>query len=105
MATKLTWIIHCVDRNPNTGAIEVAHWRVNGVDDADDTLTGTNYGTHNIPKAPKGAAFVAYEDVTEAQVLEWCFNSGLDKTACEAIVQAQIDAMRTPALVSGTPWE
>lgn len=105
MATTFNWLIHTMDRNPSTGAIEVAHWRVNGVDDADETLTGTDYGTHSIPKAPEGAPFVAYEDVTEEQVLSWCLASGLDQTEREAIVQEQIDSKRTPALVSGTPWE
>lgn len=105
MATTFTWTIGPVERNPDTGVIEIAHWQVNGVDDADDTLTGRDYGTHNIPAAPEGAPFVAYEDVTEDQVLAWCFASGLDQAEREAIVQGQIDAKRTPELVQGTPWK
>ena len=104
MATEFTWKIEDCERDPATGAITVAHWRCIGVNDADDTLTGTSYGTHSIPKAPEGAPFVAYEDVTEEQVLAWCFASGLDKAEREAIVQKQIDAKRTPELVTGTPW-
>lgn len=104
MATTFTWLIHLTERNPDTGAIEIAHWRVNGVDDADDALTGTAYGTHSIPAAPEGAPFVSYEDVTEVQILDWCFASGLDKAEREAIVQEQIDAKREPELLKGTPW-
>lgn len=104
MATTFTWEVVQLDRNPTTDAIETVHWVVSGVDAADATLTGRDYSTHNLPAAPEGAPFVPYEDVTEAQVLNWCFASGLDKAGREGVVQAQIESARDPELVSGKPW-
>jgi hypothetical protein len=46
---------------------------------------------------------VAYDDLTEAQVLAWIWES-VDKDATEAAVQAKIDAQKNPVTATGLPW-
>lgn len=101
MSTEFTWTVENCESCADTGAITVAHWRLIGVDG--DYSAGV-YGTHGVPAAPEGSDFTPYEDVLEQNVLDWCFASGLDKDEKEKVVQSQIDAQKTPAVVEGTPW-
>jgi len=85
-----------------------ADWRCNGIetigtgDDA-KTYSGTCYGSTSF--APPTGSFTPYEDLTEAQVLNWCYANGVDKTAIEANVTAQIENQINPPVVSlPLPW-
>jgi hypothetical protein len=54
---------------------------------------------------PSGSGFTPYDQLTEAQVLDWCYANGVDKTAIEANVTAQIEAQINPPVVSlPLPW-
>lgn len=101
MSTKFGWVVHNMERSPDSGEVSVVHWRCNGTD---GDVSGTTYGTHSLPPAPEGGDFVAFEDVTQDMVLGWCFSSGLSRAEKEDLVQSQIDAQRTPQRVKGTPW-
>lgn len=101
MATEFTWTISDLERDPETGAIHTAHWRVTGVD---GEYTGGSYGSANIPPAPEGVPFTPFDDVTEDDVLSWCFASGLDKATVEANLTAQIDEQKSPKAAKGLPW-
>ena len=59
-----------------------ADWRCNGTQ---DQYSGTCYGSASFAP-PSGSSFTPYEDLTQEQVLSWCFASGVDKTAIEANV-------------------
>ncbi len=85
-----------------------ADWRCNGTetigtgDDA-KTYSGTCYGSASFA-APSGS-FTPYEDLTQDQVLGWCFASGVDKTAIEANVSLQIaDQINPPVIAPPLPW-
>jgi hypothetical protein len=85
-----------------------ADWRCNGTetigtgDDA-KTYSGTCYGSSSF--APPTDSFTPYEDLTEAQVLDWCFASGVDKSAIEANVTAQIqNQINPPVIAPPLPW-
>ena len=91
------------------GAIIVAHWCCNaeqteGTGDDAVTYNATNYGTCGFTPDPKSGDYTPYADVTETEVLGWCFADGVDKDSIEASLQAQIDAKITPTTGSGTPW-
>jgi hypothetical protein len=77
-----------------------ADWRCNG---SQDQYSGTCYGSTSF--APPSGSFTPYEDLTEQQVLDWCFANGVDKTAIEANVTAQInDQINPPIIAPPLPW-
>jgi hypothetical protein len=77
-----------------------ADWRCNG---SQDQYSGTCYGSASF--APPSGNFTPYEDLTQDQVLDWCFANGVDKTAIEANVTAQInDQINPPVVVLPLPW-
>ena len=83
-----------------TDVVITADWRCNGTD---GTYSGTAYGSSSFA-APSGD-FTPYEDLTEAQVLSWCFANGVDQTAIEANVTAQIEnQINPPVIAPPLPW-
>jgi len=55
--------------------------------------------------APPSGSFTPYDQLTEAQVLGWCFSNGVDKTAIEANVTQQInDQINPPIIAPPLPW-
>lgn len=95
--TTINWTISNLDRRTSDGFIQVAHWRCTG---ADGDLSASVYSTC----AFEGDLETPYENVTEADVLGWCWANGVDKDATEAAVAAQIESQKTPAVASGLPW-
>lgn len=88
-----------------TDVVVTAAWRCNGnQSDGDQTYTGTCYGTSSFV-APDPTQFVPYPQLTEQQVLDWVWASGIDKDATEANVQKQIaDQINPPVITPALPW-
>jgi hypothetical protein len=100
----LSWIIERLLVKPTEGThtdvVITADWRCNGTQ---DQYSGTCYGSASF--APPSGSFTPYEDLTEAQVLDWCFASGVNKTAIEANVTAQIEnQINPPVIAPPLPW-
>ena len=107
MAT--VWQISQMERTLDDNGVIVAHWRANAsetVGEGDDAVTysATNYGTCGFTPDPSSPDWVAYDDITEELALGWCFDSGVDKDAVEAALQASIDLQKNPTQASGVPW-
>jgi hypothetical protein len=47
--------------------------------------------------------FVPFDDLTEADVLAWVYES-VDKDATEESLASQIEDQKAPQTVAGTPW-
>jgi hypothetical protein len=102
--TTLSWIIERLLVKPTEGTLTdvviTADWRCNG---SQDQYTGTCYGSASFQ--PPTGSFTPYEDLTEQQVLGWCFASGVDQAAIEANVTAQIqNQIDPPVVVLPLPW-
>jgi len=100
----ILWIIERLLVKPTEGSLTdvviTADWRCNGTD---ETYSGTCYGSCSF--APPSGEFTPYEDLTEAQVLNWCYENGVDKTAIEANVTQQInDQINPPVIAPPLPW-
>ena len=100
----LSWIIERLLVKPTEGSLTdvviTADWRCNGTD---ETYSGTCYGSCSFD--PPSGEFTPYEDLTEAQVLNWCYANGVDKTAIEANVTQQIENQIDPPVVTlPLPW-
>ena len=96
-----TWTIAQCDRDVATGGITVAHWRVTATD---GDYSASAYGTCGFQPDPDAPGFVPYANVTEAEVLNWCWANGIDKDAAEASLASQIEAQKHPTTESGLPW-
>jgi hypothetical protein len=96
-----TWTISTLERELSDDGVVVAHWRATAVD---GDHSATSYGTCSFTPDPSSADWVAYDAITEDLALSWCFDSGVDKDAVEAALQANIDAQVNPTQTSGVPW-
>ena len=100
----ILWLIERLLVKPtessNTDVVITADWRCNG---SQESFSGTCYGSCSF--APPTGSFTPYEDLTEAQVLDWCYANGVDKSAIEANVSLQIENQINPPVVSlPLPW-
>lgn len=101
MAT-ITWTISQLDRSLPDGTVLTAHWRCSGTDGA---FIGSVYSSQTLPaKDPSDPTFIPYDDLTEAEVLNWIWGAGVSKETTEAAVQAQIDVQANPTSATGVPW-
>ena len=100
----ILWLIERLLVKPTEGSLTdvviTADWRCNG---SQDNYSGTCYGSCSF--APPTGSFTPYDQLTEAQVLDWCFANGVDQAAIEANVTAQIQNQINPPVVSlPLPW-
>lgn len=100
----MNWTISQLDRSLPDGVVMTAHWRVSKTD---GNASGSVYGTISFPaKDPNDPTFVPYDQLTEAQVVQWVKDAmGANQVAAyEAAVQGQIDAQKNPTSAAGVPW-
>jgi len=97
----VTWTISTLERTLADGGVTVAHWRAT---DVDGDYSASSYGTCGFSPDPSDPSFVAYDSLTESQVLQWCWDNGVDKDATEASLAANIEAQKNPVSGSGVPW-
>ena len=100
----ILWLIERLLVKPtegsNTDVVITADWRCNGTD---ETYSGTCYGSCSFQ--PPSGSFTPYEDLTQDQVLQWCYENGVDKTVIEANVTSQIENQINPPVVTlPLPW-
>ena len=100
----MNWTIAQLERNTADGGVTVAHWKVSAEETVGDvTYTASAYGTCGFSPDASADGFVAYADLTEADVLAWVWDS-VDKDATEAALTAKIEADKNPVSTTGVPW-
>ena len=92
-----TWKISTLDREVSNGFVTTAHWTCTAVD---GEHSASAYATVSWAE---GTPAVPYENLTEAEVLSWVWES-VDKESTEASLAAQIALLKNPVSASGTPW-
>ena len=107
MATQ--WQISTLERELSDVGVIVAHWRATDsetVGEGDDAVTysASNYGTCGFTYDASSPDFTPYDDLTESQVLGWCWDNGVDQDAIEASLAAKIESDKNPTQASGVPW-
>ena len=100
----ILWLIERLLVKPlegsNPDVVITADWRCNG---SQEQYSGTCYGSCSFQ--PPSDSFTPYEDLTQEQVLGWCYENGVDKTAIEANVSLQIENQINPPVVTlPLPW-
>lgn len=98
-----TWTIANCEHDVATGGITVAHWRCTA---EDGDFTASSYGTCGFTPDASAPDFKPYADVTEAEVLEWVWDSmGIDQVVgIQEALHSNIEAQKNPVSASGTPW-
>lgn len=110
MSATITWVIEYMQCKPTEGSytdvVITAGWRCNGAQTAGTPpvdYTSTVYGTTSFPM-PEGS-FTPYNQLTQDQVLGWCWANGVDKTTTETAIQVNIDNQINPPVVQPPlPW-
>jgi len=94
------WTIANLERSTADDGVTIAHWRVTM---EDGEYSASNYGTCGFTPDPSSPDFVAFDDLTEADVLEWVYAS-VDKDEVEARLAADIESQKNPTVLTGLPW-
>lgn len=94
----ITWTISQLDRRTSDDFVTTAYWAALAVD---GNYSANVYATCSWYE---GQPTVPYADLTEEEVLEWVWASGVDKAATEAALAAQINAQKNPVSAAGVPW-
>ena len=97
----VTWTISTLERELSDGGVIVAHWRAT---DVDGDYSASAYGTCGFTYDASSPDFTPYDDLTESQVLGWCWANGVDQDAIEASLAAKIEADKNPTQADGVPW-
>jgi hypothetical protein len=83
-----------------TDVVVTANWSCRG---SDGTYSAVLTGCTDF--AAPSELFTPYPDLTQEQVLGWCYTNGVNKTAIEANVTAQIQNQINPPVVTlPLPW-
>lgn len=110
MSTTTTWSIQLMNTSTQTinGFSEVvltATWKCFGTDDSTPPNSYTVYGQCNFQEPSSGSSFTPYNQLTQDQVLGWCWANGVDKTGIEDNVSLQIANMQNlNETVLPNPW-
>ena len=96
--TTITWTITDTDYETKNGFIQTAHWTASAVD---GDYTASIYSTCSWAD---GSPTIPYADVTMSEVLQWVWDSGVDKDATEAALAQNIELQKNPVTATGTPW-
>ena len=93
-----TWTITQLDRKTADGFVTTAHWTASATD---GDYTASIYSTCSWAD---GTPTIPYADLTQATVLGWVWVNGVDKTATETALAANIALQKNPVTATGTPW-
>lgn len=101
----INWTISQLNCKPQedglTDVVVTAHWQCTGTQ---EEYSAQVYGTVSFT-LEQGAGFTPYADLTQDQVLGWCYANGVNKDATEANVTAQLEAQVNPPIVTlPLPW-
>jgi hypothetical protein len=93
-----------IDRTLPDSVCTTVHWTATK---QDGDYAASAYGSIGLPaKDPSDPTFVAYEDITEAQAIEWVKAVMGEEAvaALEANLDGQIEAQKHPIQASDIPW-
>ena len=99
-----TWTIANLERELADSGVTVAHWRCTEEETVgEETFSASSYGTVGFTPDPTASDYIAYDSLTEANVLGWVWES-VGQDTVEAALTAKIEADKNPTSGSGVPW-
>ena len=115
MAITTTWSVNDMTHKDSDGGVFLVYWSLTAQSDGTPSYSAQEGGKLRCTADPSASDYIAYADLTEADVLGWVYDSLKegDETAAEAKarietertakVQGRID--RATANSSGVPWQ
>ena len=115
MSATIQWSIDWMDASTQTinGFQEVVltcGWRCSGTEantaTPPQTFSNSVYGTCTFTPPQAGDAnFIPYANLTQQQVVQWCWGAGVNQAATEAAVNANLNSQINPTVVQNPlPW-
>jgi hypothetical protein len=98
------WSIVQLERHISDGLVITAHWEA--VKESEGKRARV-YGSVGLPiKDPSDLSFIPFDELTEDVVLSWVHAAlGAEQVAAyEANLDAQLDALINPPILTGMPW-
>lgn len=102
MAIIYNWEVHSVKYDVPTGGINQARWQCQGIDESTNNV-GSKIGTTTLSPDPTDSNFIAYENVTQENVVAW-IQSNVDVTSIQNSIDAQIATKNNSQEETGLPW-
>ena len=114
MAITTTWSVNDMTHKDSDGGVFLVYWSLVAQSDGDEECGSQEGGKLRCTADPSASDYIAYADLTEADVLGWVYSSLIvdDETAAEA--KARIEAERTAKVQgqidsaavnsTGVPW-
>lgn len=102
--TTFTWTIKKMYAAPvsdtYTDVVVLANWTCMA---SNETNFAQTFGNVSFP-SPSGS-FTPYNELTEQQVLEWCWANGVNKNEIEALLLTKLNQQANPPVVPmSLPW-
>ena len=114
MSATITWTIDWMQASTQTinGHSEVvltAGWRCTGTEantaTPPETFTNSIYGTCTFPDPAQGGSFTPYAQLTESQVIGWCWTNGVNQEATETAINNNLNLKINPVVIQPLlPW-
>lgn len=114
MSTQIKWSINDMKRNIADGGVTIVYWSCTAFDDIHSDCSAVEGGKLLLKPDASTDDFIAYEDLTKEQVLDWVYESLIedDETAEQAkirienIRKSKVDAqvVRKTEQATGMPW-
>jgi len=114
MALVTTWKILDMKRNTADGGVKTVYWECRVTDDTHADVSAVDGGKLLLEPDASADDFVSYDDLTEATVLGWVYDSLREgdetadeaKTRVETVRQGKVTAQiaRKTAEANGMPW-
>ena len=112
MATTTTWSVTEMTRIEADGGVVKAYWNLSAV--ADDDTTVNQYDKNIFTYDASASDYIAYDDLTEADVLGWIWEANKEGEETAAEYKARIEADRVAyaeqekeeksVRLNGVPW-
>jgi len=95
---NVVWTISTLNRETSNNFVTTAHWQCSATD---GEYSASTYSTCSWAD---GTPLIPYNELTQANVLDWCWANGVDKDATEASLAANIALQKNPVTATGVPW-
>jgi len=110
MTTTISWTIDSMEVSTKTisGESEVvltANWRCTGTDTTNPTVAATSYGSCSFPEPTTGGQFTPYAQLTQSQVVGWCWENGVNQEEIEKSISDSVAYLANPPVITPPlPW-
>ena len=103
MAITTTWSVSDMTHKDSDGGVSIVYWSLIAQSDGTPSYSAQEGGKLRCTADPSASDYIAYADLTEANVLGWV-QAVVGKSDTETKLQAMVDEKKTPTTATGVPW-